>query len=215
MTKELTPYDHPRWRAIRRLVLDRCAWLCEIKGPLCKVKATDADHITPWRDCVEQADWFRLDNLRGSCSPCNISRASNQKHQRGWERAATDIVLVEKRPGEAVEIRPDVVDVVLDRGRLFEALAPTDVVHPGHRTAAEIAWRKLIAEVRRGEVPVGRVWIITDEADAVTKYPHHSRQGRHHGNTQETSGEKGGRSPQETGNETGGEKGGGASTSLY
>jgi len=64
------PYNGP-WPAIRLEVLDRDGWRCQIRGPKCKGRATDADHRIPWR---EYGDPYDKTNLRAACKPCNSGR---------------------------------------------------------------------------------------------------------------------------------------------
>lgn len=70
------------WPKVRLLVLSRDGHTCQIRGPHCTVRATEADHITP----VAQGG-ARLDpaNLRAACRPCNASeggRLGNERKQR-------------------------------------------------------------------------------------------------------------------------------------
>jgi 5-methylcytosine-specific restriction protein A len=59
------------WPRVRREVLKRDDYRCQIAGPNCKGKATEVDHIVPWDE-----GGARLDprNLRSVCRPCHNSR---------------------------------------------------------------------------------------------------------------------------------------------
>jgi 5-methylcytosine-specific restriction protein A len=59
------------WPAIRSAVLERDGWRCQIRGPRCTGRATDADHIEPGDD-------HRMANLRAACGPCH-DRKSGQE----------------------------------------------------------------------------------------------------------------------------------------
>jgi 5-methylcytosine-specific restriction endonuclease McrA len=64
-------YDSPAWRQVRLVVLERDEHLCQLRGPKCKVAATEVDHIIRPED---GGDWYAVENLRGSCKPCNAAR---------------------------------------------------------------------------------------------------------------------------------------------
>ena len=179
--QEPTPYNHPRWPRIRRIVLARDHRICQIQSAGCQREATDVDHIVPWRD---GGAWFDLDNLRASCSHCNISRASHQKHQRGWERSDTHIVLVDR----GLPVAADPHDTIIDYRRIVAAVAPHDEHHPEHSTVADVIYRKLIAELRRGELDAGRVWVVVDDPTNPDELPYHTRIGGHPDDDQESAG---------------------------
>jgi len=67
------------WRKVRLEVLERDGWLCQIRGPRCKIVATDADHIVSWRD---GGPLFDLSNLRAACSKCNRGRDHGRRARR-------------------------------------------------------------------------------------------------------------------------------------
>ncbi|HWH31458.1 MAG TPA: HNH endonuclease signature motif containing protein [Egibacteraceae bacterium] len=64
-------HSSPAWRAVRLAALERDGYLCQIRGPHCRVKATEGDHIVP---LALGGAWFDLDNVRASCKPCNAGR---------------------------------------------------------------------------------------------------------------------------------------------
>jgi len=69
-----TPYDHT-WQAVRLQILARDANTCQVRGPKCKVKATQVDHIVPLSEGGER---LAHDNLRASCSSCNAGRQNTR-----------------------------------------------------------------------------------------------------------------------------------------
>ena len=166
---ERSPYrPWSRWNRHRQ----RCF---EVKGRVCQVRllcdgapATEVDHIVPWRD---GGAWFDLDNLRPSCKPCNISRASNQKHLSGWERSPVRIVLID----DAAGIEASTGDVVIDPAALRSALAGGGQVTHEHRGVAAAVLQRLVHELRRGELlEAGRVWIVDASPEAPQLYPFHT-----------------------------------------
>jgi 5-methylcytosine-specific restriction protein A len=73
-----------RWRKIRRQVLDRDRWKCQIRGPRCRGTATTVDHIVPWRDGGAIYD---PRNLRAACRECNFGHRQpkdERRSSRSW-----------------------------------------------------------------------------------------------------------------------------------
>lgn len=171
------PYSHPRWPAIRQIVLERDGRRCQVQLEGCHGHGVEVDHTKPWRD---GGDWFALENLRASCKHCNISRASTQKHQDGWLRADTEIVVavIEAEDGAdaGLAVGPD--DLVIDLHSLARAFGSTvgrgDTPARHHAEAASLAWQKLIAELRRGELSARRVWVITSDPIVAGGLPSHT-----------------------------------------
>ena len=165
---ELSPYrPWSRWNRVRQQVLARDEWLCQVRTLCTGARATDVDHIVPWRD---GGDWFALSNLRASCKACNISRASHQKHRQGWKRANVEIVLVDD---------PSLVDdvddsaVVIEVDRLVGAVAPGRI-GPQHRQVAAAALASIVRELTRGELLTsGRVYLVATSPDCARQWPHH------------------------------------------
>ncbi|MFJ2741870.1 HNH endonuclease [Streptomyces sp. NPDC087440] len=57
------------WQALRKQVLERDGWLCQI----CRVRpATIADHIQP------MTDDHRLEALQGVCDPCHRQKTARE-----------------------------------------------------------------------------------------------------------------------------------------
>lgn len=57
------------WRTMRDVILDRDQYTCQ----LCGARAEHIDHITP----LSEGGTSRASNLRATCAPCNLTRASN------------------------------------------------------------------------------------------------------------------------------------------
>lgn len=73
------PYDHPVWRELRVVVLERDGGVCQIRGPRCRLDASDVDHRVPWQ---AGGAWFDLENLRAACETCNRGRARKPVERR-------------------------------------------------------------------------------------------------------------------------------------
>lgn len=62
------PYNLAAWPKVRKIVLARDGYECQVRLPGCLGKATDAEHIVPASAGGPALD---LSNLRASCGPCN------------------------------------------------------------------------------------------------------------------------------------------------
>lgn len=173
---ELTPYRSPQWSRVRLLVLERDGYQCRVRGPKCKRKATEADHIIPWRD---GGAWFEPANLRASCDWCNTWRANRQKNQLGWKRSRTQIILVVgpiaagKSSYVAEHAGPR--DLVIDYDAISRSLGPTlERGHGGPRHEMVMQVRnQLLRQVQRGDVPAETAWIVSSNPKAEELFPHH------------------------------------------
>lgn len=79
------------WRKVRRLVLERDEWLCQIRGEGCLVRASEVDHRISWRDGGSVLD---PENLRAACKRCNAARGG----VLGASRGALDRFSAQRRP---------------------------------------------------------------------------------------------------------------------
>jgi 5-methylcytosine-specific restriction endonuclease McrA len=68
-------YGRP-FQKVRPQVLARDGYMCQVKSPVCTVKATCVDHIQDWK---LGGAWYDPANLRASCKPCNAYRAAKRK----------------------------------------------------------------------------------------------------------------------------------------
>lgn len=62
-------YSTAAWQRLRRVVLARDAYTCQIRGPRCEIHATTAHHIKPSSQFPEL--FWDPANLEASCKPCN------------------------------------------------------------------------------------------------------------------------------------------------
>jgi 5-methylcytosine-specific restriction endonuclease McrA len=79
MTTNRPELTGSRWRAIRRLVLERDSHICW----LCGRKATQVDHLTP----ASKGGTDEMRNLAAICFPCN-----NRKNDRWDDRPEHTII---------------------------------------------------------------------------------------------------------------------------
>jgi hypothetical protein len=153
------------WRRVRLQVLERDGYQCQIKGPNCKGKATDVDHIIPVPDGGAILD---LTNLRAACHTCNAWRANRQKANEGWRRSKTHIVLVlGPNASEYAREHAGAEDLVLDYTALAETLGD----------AAQAAYHEVMNQIRRGEVKAGTAYIVSHNPKAKEIFPYHEAVG--------------------------------------
>lgn len=72
---EPNPYRTAAWKAVRRAVLDRDGYRCQLRLANCKGHANAVDHIIDWRDGGAVYD---MTNLRASCIPCNTAQRNRR-----------------------------------------------------------------------------------------------------------------------------------------
>ena len=64
--------DTRKWAVLRKLVLRRAMYRCEIQLPGCSELATEVDHIISRMDGGSD----ELSNLRAACKPCNLRKGA-------------------------------------------------------------------------------------------------------------------------------------------
>lgn len=74
--------DH-RWPILRRLCLERDAYLCRIVLPGCSVRARSADHVVELEDGGAP---FDLANLQAACVSCNSAKSNYSRQARARGR---------------------------------------------------------------------------------------------------------------------------------
>ena len=63
---------HKKWR---HSVLYRDRWTCQIKGPRCEIRATQADHIV---NVAAGGPEFALSNGQAVCGPCHRAKTATE-----------------------------------------------------------------------------------------------------------------------------------------
>jgi len=69
------------WKNLRRFILDRDRWLCQIRGPKCTGGATCVDHIV---SRVDGGDFYNPQNLRAACRACNAAGGAKLTNRKRW-----------------------------------------------------------------------------------------------------------------------------------
>ncbi len=163
------------WPRIRKKILERDGYVCQVRGPRCRGHATQVDHIVP---VTQGGAWWDESNLRASCQPCNRDRVDSRGTDR-WKRATTRIVLVVGPPcaGKAQHVQEakQPSDLVIDYDAIADALGARDDPDGTVHRSAMAARNALLGALRRGECDARRAWIISANPKAESVFPFHER----------------------------------------
>jgi hypothetical protein len=169
-------YRHRAWATVRKQVLERDGYRCQISGPRCLTKANEVDHIVPFSQGGSKYDSV---NLQAACKPCNLWKVSQDKRE-AWRRAGVDIVLVVGPPaaGKSTYVKTHMGpnDLVVDFDVIAQQLGSTSTHDHDELTrhAAAAARQAIIRRLQHGEVEgVPRAWLISANARAESFLPHH------------------------------------------
>lgn len=69
-------YRSPAWKTVRRLVLVRDGFRCQIRGPGCQGWANQVDHIV---EIQNGGAPFDLANLQAACRHCNVAKGNQSR----------------------------------------------------------------------------------------------------------------------------------------
>jgi 5-methylcytosine-specific restriction protein A len=77
------PHYSGPWRTVRRQILERDSYICQIQTAGCLGHADQVDHIVP---IARGGEWWNPDNLRAACRKCNNdrNRVALTKASRQW-----------------------------------------------------------------------------------------------------------------------------------
>ena len=170
------PSSHPAytgpWARIRKSILERDQYTCQIRGPKCTTTATQVDHIIP---ITKGGAWYDPTNLRASCAKCNYARIDRTQHDR-WKTSNTHITLVIGPPHypKQPHINPKPTDLIIDYDNIAEALTPNGQTNPALHKAALKARGAILGELKRGRIKVPAAWIISSNPEAEGMFPHHT-----------------------------------------
>lgn len=81
------------WNSLRRLVLERDRWICQIQGPGCSRTATDVDHI-------RRGDNHDPRNLQSLCAACHKAKTQRESAEAIRRRRELRLRPAEKHPGD-------------------------------------------------------------------------------------------------------------------
>lgn len=164
-------YSGP-WQRLRKQILNRDQYLCQIQAPRCTTHATHVDHIQPVTD---GGAWWDPNNLRAACKNCNLGRNTQNPNDR-WRKAKTHITLVlgpphyDKRPH--INAKPG--DLIIDYDELASALNLEGNVNT--RGIVQATRRAAIRALQRGQVDVARAFIISSNPRGDEFLPYHTLQ---------------------------------------
>lgn len=167
------PYDGP-WPRVRKAILERDGYRCQIRGPRCAGAANVVDHIVP---VTQGGAWYEPSNLRAACQPCNRDRVDQCRSTR-WRSAKTRIVLVVGPPCSGLSEYVDEVrgadDLVVDYETIARSLGATNPVTAGPLHPAVMAVRNaLIRTLEQGSCTAARAWLTSTNPRAEGQFPHH------------------------------------------
>lgn len=166
-------YSGP-WARVRKSVLERDGYICQIRGKRCRVTATAVDHIVP----PPLGPSFDPDNLRAACKACNSGRVNHTAIDR-WRRSKTIVVLVIGPPYaplyEYCLAHRSTDDQIIDFGMIARSLG----YDPNHLNATTLNHTNeqrnaMLNAVRRGDLTSTRCWITSSNPNAVALFPHHT-----------------------------------------
>lgn len=166
-------YSGP-WRKIRAQILQRDGQLCQIRGPKCTTQATAVDHIIP---IAAGGPWYDPANLRATCVNCNNARITEHKNET-WRTARTRIHLITGPPAAGktthAQTHKGPNDLLIDYDLIAEALGATPHNSDHIHEATNAARNSILRKLRRGEINVGRCWLISANPRAEQILPYHT-----------------------------------------
>lgn len=168
-------YNDAAWKRVRRVVLERDGYVCQVRGANCTGVADQVDHIVPLH---AGGSYLEPTNLRASCRRCNVARGNRARSRDGWKTGKARIVLVVGPPGAGksslVEAEAGPADVVVDYDRLLDALGPAIPRGGDQRHDVTMAARNaVLSKIRKGDVDAETIWIISTNPLAEDLFPHH------------------------------------------
>lgn len=72
-------YSSMAWVRTRLRVLERDGYICQVRLPGCRVKASAVDHI---RELADGGDPYDMANLQAACVSCNSRKGHMARHAR-------------------------------------------------------------------------------------------------------------------------------------
>jgi 5-methylcytosine-specific restriction endonuclease McrA len=81
-------YDSTAWKLVRKSVLARDGFRCQIRLPGCLGRATAADHVVELEDGGSP---YSLSNLQAACRPCNTAKRNRSLAKRARQLNPTQL----------------------------------------------------------------------------------------------------------------------------
>ena len=91
-------YSTAAWQKLRRAVLHRDGYACQIRGPRCRGHATSVHHIIPSSQAPEL--FWEPSNLAAACGRCNYGDGARVAHENRRETIAKLRALVWEQQAE-------------------------------------------------------------------------------------------------------------------
>ena len=174
MSTKVHPAYRGRWPKVRRSILERDHYQCQINGPRCTSIATTVDHIIP---VLQGGAWWDPANLRAACAKCNDHRIDRTRAE-AWRNANTHITLIVGPPAAGkttwVQQHARPGDLIVDYDAIATSLGANphqrgDALHP----AINAARNAILRALRTGTSGAERAYILSANPDAESKFPYH------------------------------------------
>jgi 5-methylcytosine-specific restriction endonuclease McrA len=88
-------YSTAAWQRLRRAVLARDGYVCQVQGPRCTGIADTVDHVLP--SSTHPHLFWAEENLRASCRRCNFGRGNRAAAAKQRQTIADLRALVEQQ----------------------------------------------------------------------------------------------------------------------
>lgn len=177
MSKQPHPVYRGPWPTVRKAILERDNYQCQIRSPKCTGTANVVDHIIP---VLKGGAWYDPANLRAACAKCNNQRVDRQQDTR-WQTTPTHITLIVGPPGAGkttyVNTHAKPGDLIVDYDQIADALGGS-IKHDTHRNddlhqVTMAARNAILRQLRQGKTNVARAWIISANPKAESMFPFH------------------------------------------
>lgn len=174
MSQKVHPAYRGRWPTVRKAILERDQYQCQIQGPRCTGLANTVDHIIPVQ---KGGAWWDPDNLRAACAKCNDHRIDRTRNE-AWRNADTHIVLVAGPPAAGkttwVQEHARPGDLIVDYDAIATSLGANphqrgDALHP----AINAARNAILRSLRQGSTGAATAYILSANPEAEQRFPHH------------------------------------------
>ena len=151
-----------KWQTVRKKILARDGYVCQIRAKGCQGQATDVDHIVP---PSLGGSWYDWANLRAACHHCNAGRLVGRGET--WRLAPTNVHLVVGAGlGAWVADKARPGDLVVDYETIAHSVG-------GNHEAVNAARNILLQKIRGGQLGVPAVWITSSNPKAEDLFPYH------------------------------------------
>lgn len=89
--------DRSRWQAVRRQVIERDGFRCQVCGRILNFYNFEIDHIKPLHKMTEHEDAYDTDNLQTLCGTCHSYKTAKENTKpvppdvRDWNNLVNEL----------------------------------------------------------------------------------------------------------------------------